>query len=1111
MPAVETESRVVSPTPVSQPACAQFEVIRLNEKVAALVAELSSVKAKCASLQLENARLKLQISSNHRNAGVGRSRSGTAGSATGVSSSPAPEEKDARPSTPTAAVSEPSHIDDRSSVASASPGDPNSLFSFPRVSSTPASLSGVGASMSRERTGSAPALPDGEQQQASMPSGSFRFPTVNFNKLFGKAGDGASDTSRADQQSTTSSGQGDAGSASQRQRRGDAKPRSSTLGMELLADSDSTITEGSTSAETDGGGAEPGGAAGAATAAEAGAGSVGSSGDSDAGLVLVQSTGTASSSSSQEAVSGGGAHPRVAATSSVDSSSSATAAAPGSPATPSSASASASASMDIIGDRIASAFTSLFNKPKLNKQPSAGSAGTPAAAQASTSSLSSPPLSVLPSRSSQHSFTTGFGFSMTPSAGAAASAASAAGQGTAGTPALPSSGWSLPSWFNLRPKFNVNGDRLKVPSYARKRSNSMPNVLEGMGCVTAAGCDGGVVAAAVQKAMYTAEHCLDHREAACVASMCRLVAVDMGDAVKVTSHVRPAPSSSSASFSHPPALVITGSLGKYRVSQLKQALVEEDQPGSHYGAGCFVKHSGGKVVVGSSLSDTVVAVPRRGRDLATITRWLSAARDIEPAQASKHDPVAVLAKTRAAIAAGSTTPRYVAALRRQQHNLNRMPLPHDESSGLVPVTLKAPPPSMAQQPAAAPTAAATSGSSSSSTLSSPGNNSSSSSTSSSSNGDSTAYTEQRAAVGGAGALPASPVAQVPASTTVPASSKDLAIAAQASALESSLKQAIADLVRESGLFLDGHLYQLGSRHALCELIVHMLQRAEAVRVKDEATGSGGHGDIDVDYTTDRTDAGAGLESAQASNTATTAAETSAASSSSAGSRCTWSSSSIEAVIRMLIAASRTVTGGDTMRLVQETLITPHPQPGTVFLASEAGGPAEIIIDADGCSAHISSQNCFRVVQSGVCSPKAGSGVLAVVRCILNETMPLTSKTRVCCSTTPSIGAVPRSRAGSDGGDVIEMLLYRAAAISAAAFAKTSSTGAAISGGGGGGGDPRSRAGSSSSTSATTFANAASRSSTNPCDDSSNDCSTDSVGDRLVDLDIMITPGAGMQP
>ena len=101
--------------------------------------------------------------------------------------------------------------------------------------------------------------------------------------------------------------------------------------------------------------------------------------------------------------------------------------------------------------------------------------------------------------------------------------------------------------------------------------------------------------------------------------------------------------------------------------------------------------------------------------------------------------------------------------------------------------------------------------------------------------------------------------------------------------------------------------------------------------------------------------------------------------------------------QVLIASSRTITGGDSLRLVQENLSSKNC---LTFLAAEAGGPAEFITtgrpeedgeekDEDRFWVHLSANNNFRVIADAVSEDKASpgsqtSGILALLRCTLSE-------------------------------------------------------------------------------------------------------------------------------
>jgi len=103
---------------------------------------------------------------------------------------------------------------------------------------------------------------------------------------------------------------------------------------------------------------------------------------------------------------------------------------------------------------------------------------------------------------------------------------------------------------------------------------------------------------------------------------------------------------------------------------------------------------------------------------------------------------------------------------------------------------------------------------------------------------------------------------------------------------------------------------------------------------------------------------------------------------------------------VLIASSRTITGGDSLRLVQENLSSKNR---LTFLASEAGGPAEFITtqpveagNEESCFyVHLSANNNFRIIADAVPDGKSSSssfvypgsqtnGFLALLRCTLSE-------------------------------------------------------------------------------------------------------------------------------
>ena len=158
----------------------------------------------------------------------------------------------------------------------------------------------------------------------------------------------------------------------------------------------------------------------------------------------------------------------------------------------------------------------------------------------------------------------------------------------------------------------------------------------------------------------------------------------------------------------------------------------------------------------------------------------------------------------------------------------------------------------------------------------------------------------------------------------------------------ALRQAAADLVREAGIFVDGEHIPLGSRAALASL---------AAKLWRDLSGAG----------------------------------------------C--SPAAVDAALRrLLVASSRTVNGGDTLKLVQDALSS---APGIAFIAAEAGGPVELSVaresgdegagEGAGASAprsvSLTAVNCFRVVlASDVDSeaPASSGGVAALVRCALSE-------------------------------------------------------------------------------------------------------------------------------
>jgi hypothetical protein len=131
---------------------------------------------------------------------------------------------------------------------------------------------------------------------------------------------------------------------------------------------------------------------------------------------------------------------------------------------------------------------------------------------------------------------------------------------------------------------------------------------------------------------------------------------------------------------------------------------------------------------------------------------------------------------------------------------------------------------------------------------------------------------------------------------------------------------------------------------------------------------------------------------------------------------------------VLVACSRTVTGGDSLRVLQDALAlapaapAPAPTPAPtmaplglglslglglggggaaaaaapphsfVFIAAEAGSPAELIVGAADGAAHLTAVNCFRLVATagagaGAGSSAGGGNVVALVRCALTERVP----------------------------------------------------------------------------------------------------------------------------
>jgi hypothetical protein len=106
--------------------------------------------------------------------------------------------------------------------------------------------------------------------------------------------------------------------------------------------------------------------------------------------------------------------------------------------------------------------------------------------------------------------------------------------------------------------------------------------------------------------------------------------------------------------------------------------------------------------------------------------------------------------------------------------------------------------------------------------------------------------------------------------------------------------------------------------------------------------------------------------------------------------------------KLLIASSRTITGGDSLRLVQENLSSKNC---LTFLAAEAGGPAELITipsldntDEEECfKVHLSANNNFRIIADATCLDKMSpgsqtSGILALLRCTLSERMEMSNVT-----------------------------------------------------------------------------------------------------------------------
>jgi hypothetical protein len=155
----------------------------------------------------------------------------------------------------------------------------------------------------------------------------------------------------------------------------------------------------------------------------------------------------------------------------------------------------------------------------------------------------------------------------------------------------------------------------------------------------------------------------------------------------------------------------------------------------------------------------------------------------------------------------------------------------------------------------------------------------------------------------------------------------------------ALRQAAADLVRETGIFIDGEHYPLGSRSALAALVSKLWR---------DLSGTGS------------------------------------------------STAAVDAALRrLLVASSRTVNGGDTLKLVQDALSSAS---GIAFIAAEAGGPVELSVarESDGkCagagtprSVSLTAVNCFRVVLASDVDREAqahgGGGVAALVRCVLSE-------------------------------------------------------------------------------------------------------------------------------
>ena len=106
--------------------------------------------------------------------------------------------------------------------------------------------------------------------------------------------------------------------------------------------------------------------------------------------------------------------------------------------------------------------------------------------------------------------------------------------------------------------------------------------------------------------------------------------------------------------------------------------------------------------------------------------------------------------------------------------------------------------------------------------------------------------------------------------------------------------------------------------------------------------------------------------------------------------------------KLLIASSRTITGGDSLRLVQENLSSKNC---LTFLAAEAGGPAELITipsldntDEEECfKVHLSANNNFRIIADATCLDKMSpgsqtSGILALLRCTLSERIEMSNVT-----------------------------------------------------------------------------------------------------------------------